>query len=229
MPAQRLPCRDRDSLGLRSLLVADATACGDRDRVVTRVIVAVPPQRVQETTRREEECNGGRIDNEEGDENGGDEGCWVTYGRRGRMRRLPPPLPSLRGAMRRTRTEDGRLLITEAPAGARRPEYIIRARRWGGRLTMQLVESKDFYPCPAPAGPSPAQEDDEDTVATQAAKDTSMAAAMGKGDPASYVQKAAVSPPTPSPPSIGCFEDVIKYHSIGSTSLDQIVTLRMVH
>ncbi|KAF0933037.1 hypothetical protein E2562_013791 [Oryza meyeriana var. granulata] len=224
---QRFSCRDRDNLGLRSLLVADAApAAGCGGRVVTRTIVALPPQRVQETTSREAECSGCIDDVEEEDDD--DEGFWVAYGRGGRMRRLPPPLPSLRGAMRRARTKGGRLVITEAPAGARRPEYI-RAQRRGGRLTMRLVESKDFYPCPAPAGPSPPQDDDYDIVAMQAVNDTSTAAAVGE-DVRGHMQKAAAFPPPP-PPAIGFFEDVVKYHSIENTSWHQhqILRLRMVH
>uniref|UniRef100_J3LH45 FAF domain-containing protein n=1 Tax=Oryza brachyantha TaxID=4533 RepID=J3LH45_ORYBR len=211
-----------DCLGLRSLLVADAAA--PAGRVVTRTMVAT---RVQETTNREGECSGGCIDEEEGGKEDGDdgnEGYWVAYGRRGRMRRLPPPLPSLRAALRRTRTEDGRLVIPEAPAGARPPEYI-RARRCGGRLTlMKLVERNYFYPCPALAGPSPAQEDeDEDDIVTmEAVNDTSTAGAVGEGV-RRHRQKAAAPPPLPG---VGCFEDVIKYHPIESTSLHR---LRMVH
>lgn len=227
MPAQRLPCRarDRDSLGLRSLLVADAAGYG-RGRVVTRTIVAVH----QETTTscKGDQCNGCSDDDEEEDVHDGEDGCWVAYGRRGMMRRLPPPLPSLRGAMRRTCTKDGRLVVTEAPAGARRRHEYIRARRRGGRVTMQLVESKDFYPCPSPAE----EDDDDDDIVnvTQAVSDTSTAAAtVGECDPGHMQKAPATAPPPPSPPSIGCFEDVVKYHSIGSTSLHQIVRLRMVH
>uniref|UniRef100_A0A0E0CRK0 FAF domain-containing protein n=1 Tax=Oryza meridionalis TaxID=40149 RepID=A0A0E0CRK0_9ORYZ len=227
MPAQRLPCRDsdRDSLGLRSLLVADAAGGCGGGRVVTRTIVAVHQET---TTSCNGECNG--CSDEEEDVHDGEDGCWVAYGRRGMMRRLPPPLPSLRGAMRRTRTKDGRLVVTEEPAGARRRHEYIRARRRGGRVTMQLVESKDFYPCSSPAE----EEEDDDIISVpQAMSDTSTttaaAAAVGECD-RGHMQKApATAPPPPSPPSIGCFEDVVKYHSIGSTSLHQIVRLRMVH
>ncbi|KAL5213349.1 hypothetical protein ABZP36_024196 [Zizania latifolia] len=214
--AQGLSCLGGLGLGLRSLLVADAAAAagGGGGGVVTRTIVALPP-RVQETNR-EGECSGCIDDDEEDD---GDEGCWVSYGRRGQVRRLPPPLPSLRCALRRARTEDGRLVIRVVP-GARRPEYI-RAQRRGGRLTMQLVVRNNFHPLPAAADPSPAREDNEDIAAVQVVTDTSTASAE-EGVRGS-MQKPAAPPPFRA---VGCFEDVVKYHSIGNTPLHQV---RMVH
>uniref|UniRef100_A0A0D9VL37 FAF domain-containing protein n=1 Tax=Leersia perrieri TaxID=77586 RepID=A0A0D9VL37_9ORYZ len=237
---KRSSCRDRDCLGvgLRSLLVPDAVPAA---HIVTRSVVALR-SRVEGTTSRDEgEC----IDDEEED------GFWVAYGRQGRLRRLPPRLPSLRGALRRARTGDGRLVITEAPAGARRRHEYIRVQRGGGRLTMQLVESNDFHPLPsAAAATSPSQEEEEDddeivavrevndtstaqegegTFAMRAINDTSTAVAVGEGVRGHMQEEAAAPMPALTPPAIGCFEDVVKYHSIGNTSLHQILRARMVH
>ncbi|KAG8072413.1 hypothetical protein GUJ93_ZPchr0006g41192 [Zizania palustris] len=213
-------------LGLRSLLVDDAAvaAGGGGGGVVTRTIVVLSP-RVQETNR-EGECSGCIDDNgEDEEEDGGDEGCWVSYGRRGQVHRLPPPLPSLRCALRRARTEDGRLVIREVP-GARRPEYI-RAQRRGGRLTMQLVVRSNFHSLPAAAAhpSSPPPENNKHIAAVQAVTDTSTASA--EEGVRGTMHKAAPAPPPPPFRAVGCFEDVVKYHSsIGNTPLHQV---RMVH
>ncbi|OEL27255.1 hypothetical protein BAE44_0011726 [Dichanthelium oligosanthes] len=160
---------------------------------------------------KEKEAGSAELEEEELD------GFWVSYGRRCPRRRLPPPIPSLvaHGALRRTRTGDGRLVIRIVPVV--RPECI-RARRRGGRLTMQLVEHDDDSPMMAPPlrEPSSARHDDDDII--RIAQDDAE-------DP--VVASLAVPPPRVS--SAGCFEDVFKYDSIGGSSVHHMPSLRMVH
>ncbi|KAG2661617.1 uncharacterized protein LOC120657725 [Panicum virgatum] len=159
------------------------------------------------------------------------DGFWVSYGRRRPRRRLPPPIPSLvaRGALRRTRTGDGRLVIRIVPVV--RPECV-RARRRGDRLTMQLLEHQDDSPMMAPPlrEPSSARRSCRDVVgAARAGDGTAAPAAGGVGG----VEQAVAAPPAAPPPrvsSVGCFEEVFRLDPIGSSSLHQMMpSLRMVH
>lgn len=238
--------------GLRSLLVVPDGAPG----VVTRAVVALASPR----GRGGEDVHGSRdvasindeekdmkAKEEEGEEKNiymdDEEGCWVSYGRRCRRNWLPPPIPSLvaRGALRRTRTDDGRLVIRMVPVV--RPGCI---RAWcrAGRLTMQFVEREDesaFTATPLPA-PISAREDDT----TLQVDDDRAATAVGEGvddgtaapvigEDVDDVQEEVAAPemlpavPPPRMPSVGCFEDVFNCSSIASSSLHQIPSLRMVH
>ena len=159
------------------------------------------------------------------------DGFWVSYGRRRTRHRLPPPIPSLvaRGALRRTRTGDGRLVIRIVPVV--RPECV-RAHRRGDRLTMQLLEHEDDSPMMAPPlrEPSSARRSCRDVVgAARAGDGTAAPAAGGVGG----VEEAVAAPPAAPPPrvsSVGCFEEVFRLDPIGSSSLHQMMpSLRMVH
>ncbi|CAN6274410.1 unnamed protein product [Urochloa humidicola] len=232
--------------GLRSLLVApDATTRG----VVTRAAVAsrgaaTPCRRssggedVVVVQARDGARSIGHCEDEEEDakeeeagisaEEEEEDGFWVSYGRRRPRRRLPPLIPSLvaRGALRRTRTADGRLVIRIVPVV--RPECIrARRNRGGDCLTMQLVEHHDHdSPMMAPPplrGPadSGGRRDDDNIIriAQQDDKDTATPPAI----------VPAVPPPRVS--SVGCFEDVFRFDPIvGNRSLRQMPSLiRMVH
>ncbi|RLN07106.1 hypothetical protein C2845_PM11G25400 [Panicum miliaceum] len=149
------------------------------------------------------------------------DGFWVSYGRRRPRRRLPPPIPSLvaRGALRRTRTGDGRLVIRIVPVV--RPECV-RARRRGDRLTMQLLEHEGDSPMMAP----PASR-----MVARAGDGTAAPAAGGEKGLVGGVEEAVAAPAVAPPrvPSVGCFEEVFRFDQIGSSSLHQVPSLRMVH
>ncbi|CAN6233416.1 unnamed protein product [Urochloa humidicola] len=251
--------------GLRSLLVAapDATTPG----VVTRAAAAAVASRSTATPCRrsgedvvvqasgvggtighcdqeEEEVNWGAKEEEEAGISAEEEdeeldGFWVSYGRRRPRRRLPPLIPSLvaRGALRRTRTADGRLIIRIVPVV--RPECIRARRDRGGsdRLTMQLVERQDdgspmmAPPLREPAGSSARLDDDNVIrIAQQGDEDTAtVEEAVAAPEPETTTIVPAVPPPRVS--SVGCFEDVFRFDPIvGNRSLRQMPSLiRMVH
>lgn len=171
------------------------------------------------------------------------DGFWVSYGRRRPRRRLPPPIPSLvaRGALRRTRTRDGRLVIRIVPVV--RPECI-RARRGRGgeRLTttVRLVEHEDdssvmALPLREPIG---ARRDcSVISIAREGGDDTATPRAGGYGG-VENVEEAVAAPepeavvpavPPPRVSSAGCFEDVFRFDRIGTGSLHRMPSLRMVH
>ncbi|CAO2040662.1 unnamed protein product [Urochloa humidicola] len=246
--------------GLRSLLVAapDATAPGVVTRAAAAAVAsrstATPCRRSAEDVvvqasgvggtighcdEEEEEVKGDAKEKEEAGISAEEEeeeeldGFWVSYGRRRPRRRLPPLIPSLvaRGALRRTRTADGRLIIRIVPVV--RPECIHARRNRGGgdRLTIQLVERhQDDSPMMAPPLPELrvdniiviAQQGDEDTA-------TPAAEAVAAQEPETTTIVAAVPPPRVS--SVGCFEEVFRFDPIvGNRSLRQIPSLiRMVH
>ncbi|TVU28535.1 hypothetical protein EJB05_20056, partial [Eragrostis curvula] len=240
-----------NSSGLRYLLAAPRGGGG----VVTRALAAAS-SRVNGDAGVQEGRDGTSIagdaenvkaeDDEVEDE---EDGCWVSYGRREPRRRLPPPVTSLaaRGALRRTRTHDGRLVIRIVPVVWRE---CIRARRRGGRLTMQLVERDDESPLtprplPAPIGARDddairALEEPDDVDTTSPAigddDDTGAPVPITRSEGIDDVKEAAVAPqemlpvvPLPRVPSAGCFEDVFKYSSMGGSALHQMPSLRMVH
>ena len=160
------------------------------------------------------------------------DGFWVSYGRRRTRHRLPPPIPSLvaRGALRRTRTGDGRLVIRIVPVV--RPECV-RAHRRGDRLTMQLLEHEDDSPMMAPPlrEPSSAQGCCNVVGAARAGAGTAAPAAGGEAG-VGGVEGAVAAPPAAPPPrvsSVRCFEEVFRLDPIGSSSLHQMPSLRMVH
>ncbi|XP_039791495.1 uncharacterized protein LOC120657270 [Panicum virgatum] len=160
------------------------------------------------------------------------DGFWVSYGRRRTRHRLPPPIPSLvaRGALRRTRTGDGRLVIRIVPVV--RPECV-RARRRGDRLTMQLLEHEDDSPMMAPPlrEPSSAQGCCNVVGAAREGAGTAAPAAGGEAG-VGGVEEAVAAPPAAPPPrvsSVRCFEEVFRLDPIGSSSLHQMPSLRMVH
>lgn len=190
-------------------------------------------------TAKEEEENGDMEGKERGEARTEDEdemdGFWVSYGRRCPRRRLPPPIPSLvaRGALRRTRTDDGRLVIRIVPVV--RPERI-RARRRRDRLV--VLEHEDHPPTVAPPPPpfqEPMSAAPEDGIirinVAHQADDGAATPDAGKG--VRDVEDAVAAPvavPPPRVPSVGCFEEVFKLGSIGSScSLHQMPSLRMVH
>ncbi|KAK3159116.1 hypothetical protein QOZ80_2AG0145940 [Eleusine coracana subsp. coracana] len=249
--------------GLRSLLVVPPSGGGGI--IVTRAIAASssrgcrPPgggvvQESRDGASNIDEDNDAKVEEEEDAEveeeedvmradEEEDEGCWVSYGRREPRHRLPPPIPSLlaRGALRRTRTVDGRLVIRIAPVVWR---DCIRARRRGGRLTMQLVEHDDPSPLtrPAPIGQdetsSTEKPDDDDTsspaIRERVDDDGHRIGSEGvEGERRAAAQETTtVLPVVPPPrvPSGGCFEDVFKYSAIGGgSSLHPMPSLRMVH
>ncbi|PUZ77651.1 hypothetical protein GQ55_1G390500 [Panicum hallii var. hallii] len=161
------------------------------------------------------------------------DGFWVSYGRRRQRRRLPPPIPSLvaRGALRRTRTGDGRLVIRIVPVV--RPECV-RARRRGDRLTMQLVDHEDDSPMMVPPlrEPSSARQGCCNVVGAARAGDGTAAPATGGDAGVGGVEEAVAAPPAVPPPRVpfaGCFEEVFRLDPIGSSSLHQMPSLRMVH
>lgn len=180
-------------------------------------------------------------------------GLWVSYGRRWcpRRRLLPPPIPSLvaRGALRRTRTDDGRLVIRIVPVAVR-PECV-RARCRRGRLAEHEVDDPPVTMA-SPLVPEPLTsaredgvrigtialvDDDIDVRATPAAAaavegvcdvvDDAVAAAAQPAETETLRQAVPVPPPRVR--SVGCFEEVFKLESIGSSSLHQMPSLRMVH
>ncbi|TVU04000.1 hypothetical protein EJB05_50441, partial [Eragrostis curvula] len=247
------------SSGLRSLLAAPRGGGG----VVTRALAAASSRVSGDagvSESRDVTCVGGDAENvnadvedaeaeeEEGNVQDEEDGCWVSYGRREPRRRLPPPIPSLaaRGALRRTRTHDGRLVIRIVPVVWRE---CIRARRRGGRLTMQLVERDDESPLtprplPAPIGARDddairALEEPDDVDTTSPAigddDDTGAPVPITRSEGIDDVKEAAVAPqemlpvvPLPRVPSAGCFEDVFKYSSMGGSALHQMPSLRMI-
>ncbi|RCV08389.1 hypothetical protein SETIT_1G322300v2 [Setaria italica] len=168
------------------------------------------------------------------------DGFWVSYGRRRPRRRLPPPIPSLvaRGALRRTRTGDGRLVIRIVPVV--RPECIrARRRRGGDRLTMRLVGHEDDSPMMAPPlrVPGGARQDGSSVIGIAREGGDTATPAGGDGG-VDDVEEAVVAPepetmvpavPPPRVSSVGCFEDVFRFDPIGTGSLHQMPSLRMVH
>ncbi|CAL5019603.1 unnamed protein product [Urochloa decumbens] len=151
------------------------------------------------------------------------DGFWVSYGRRRPRRRLPPPIPSLvaRGALRRTRTADGRLVIRIVPVV--RPECIrARRNRGGDRLTMQLVEHQDGSPLMAPPPREPSS--------SSARQDGIVIRIAQQGVDTATPAEAVAAVPPPRVASAGCFEDVFRFDPIGGSSLRQMPSLiRMVH
>ncbi|KAL6635137.1 hypothetical protein ACP70R_027808 [Stipagrostis hirtigluma subsp. patula] len=240
--------------GLRSLLAAPDAAvvtraaaaasrrCGaDRGRDDVASIDADDGERVQPKTEEEEERVDTKKAEEDGERNIGEEedeeGCWVSYGRRRpRRRRLPPPIPSLAargGALRRTRTDDGRLVIRVVPVT--RPENV-RARRRGGRITMQLVERHDDELSPMALPPLPPPIGARGDGDVKQVDDGTSAPALGEcvddeEEEAVVAPEDALPPAVPlrRAPSVGCFEDVFKYDPIAGSSLHQMCSLRMVH
>ncbi|XP_066320701.1 uncharacterized protein [Miscanthus floridulus] len=243
--------------GLRSLLVVPDAAGTRGGCVVTRAAVAAHGCNHREDVKErrddgtslghgedletaKEDDNMEAKDREEARTEEEDEldGFWVSYGRRCPRRRLPPPIPSLvaRGALRRTRTYDGRLVIRIVPVV--RPECI-RARRRRDRP----VEHEDDPPMVAPPPllqelTTAAPEDGIVRIINVAQADDD-AAAPGAGEGVSHVEDAVAAAPAetlpaavppPRVPSVGCFEEVFKLGSIGSCSPHQMMpSLRMVH
>jgi hypothetical protein len=68
-----------------------------------------------------------------------EEGCWVSYGRRDGLRRLPPPIPSSVGRLARARTSDGHLVISPEKCDA--VAHRVSGRKAEGRLVLRLPES----------------------------------------------------------------------------------------
>jgi hypothetical protein len=242
--------------GLRSLLVVPdagtrggcvvtraavaAHGCGHREDVKERRDDGPSLGHGEDLETAEEDDNMEAKDREEARTEEEDEldGFWVSYGRRCPRRRLPPPIPSLvaRGALRRTRTDDGRLVIRIVPVV--RPECI-RARRRPDRLV--VVEHEDDSPVMLPPPPlrdlmtTAAREDGIRINVARADDDAATPPAAGEG--VRHVEDAVAAPaetlpaavPPPRVPSVGCFEEVFKLGSIGSSSLHQMPSLRMVH
>ncbi|XP_066320691.1 uncharacterized protein [Miscanthus floridulus] len=211
--------------GLRSLLVVPDAAGTRGGRVVTRAAVAAHGSKDREEARTEEEDE---LD-----------GFWVSYGRRCPRRRLPPPIPSLvaRGALRRTRTYDGRLVIRIVPVV--RPECI-RARRRRDRPVEHEDDPLMVAPPPPPLQEltTATREDGIIRIINVAQADDDVAA-PGAGEGVRHVEDAVAAAPAetlpaaeppPRVPSVGCFEEVFKLGSIGSCSPYQMMpSLRMVH
>ncbi|KAJ1281075.1 hypothetical protein BS78_04G280500 [Paspalum vaginatum] len=222
--------------GLRSLLAGD----GERGGVVTRAAADVSRGCGRQAVGAKEDVDEAGIAEDPEPEEELD-GFWVSYGRRRPRCRLPPPIPSLvaRGALRRTRTDDGRLVIRIVPVV--RPECI-RARCRRDRLTMQLVEHEDDSPMMAPplreltaargddnVGIAQVDDDDDDAAPVVGGVDDGVEEeAVAARERLADMVPAAVPPP-PRVSSAGCFEDVFKYGSIRSSSLRQMPSLRMVH
>ncbi|KQK18907.1 hypothetical protein BRADI_1g45390v3 [Brachypodium distachyon] len=240
---------DRDRrLGLQTLIAAadnDDVARGSGGNVATRTISAsrlavssclgLGGEPDPEPLMEEEE------DEEGVESDGGKEGgCWVLYGWRRRLRRLPPAIPSLRRALTRTRTADGRVVVSREPAPRRACRVV--ATRLEGRLVLDLVEPSPVPPPPhqrpsfAPQeadDDAPAADDEEeeevsaDYTATgmiSARRDVSMPAAVR----AATIMASPVGSASSSPvPAVGCFEAVIRVSPLRKT---MPVTLpRMVH
>jgi hypothetical protein len=208
-------------LGLQTLISGDVDARGNR-YVATRTIVAsrravcLGGERDPEPfSGEEEEEEGGGGDVEEG-------GCWVMYGWRRRLRRLPPLIPSLRRAgsspwaLTRKHTADGRVVITREPAPQRGR---VVARRLDGRLILDLVDSSPMPPPPRQLRPSTSIAQETDVPAGEAAEEkktaicADIARARGRDVPAAV--RAALSSPVGSAsaspvPAVACFEAVIR-------------------
>jgi len=244
--------------GLRSLLVVpDAAAaagtsggcvvtraavaahgCGHREDVKERRDDGTSLGHGEDLETAKEDDNMEAKDREEARTEEEDEldGFWVSYGRRCPRRRLPPPIPSLvaRGALRRTRSDDGRLVIRIVPVV--RPECI-RPRRRRDRP----VEHEDDPPMVPPPPPlreltAAAPEDGIRINVAHQADDDAATPAAGEGvldveddAVAAPAEMLPVAVPPPRVPSVGCFELVFKLGSIGSSSLHQMPSLRMVH
>jgi hypothetical protein len=152
-----------------------------------------------------------------------DGGFWVPYGWRRRLRRLPPLIPSLRRsgsspwALTRTRTDDGRLVITQEPAPQRGR---IVATRLDGRLILDIVESGPVAPPPPQPHPSTPTAQETDAPAAEAVDEEEaaisgdIASACSLDVPAGVrAPIAALSSPVGSPspvPAVACFEAVIR-------------------
>jgi antitoxin (DNA-binding transcriptional repressor) of toxin-antitoxin stability system len=153
------------------------------------------------------------------------DGFWVSYGRRCPRRRLPPLISSLvaRGALRRTRTDDGRLVIRIVPVVW--PERV-RARRRRDRL-VELEHEDDSPVVPPPLRellPAPAR---EAGFRINVARVYDDAATPSAGECVRDVEDAVE--PLQRVPSVRCFADVFKLDSIGGSSLQQMLSLRTVH
>ncbi|KAM0914294.1 hypothetical protein ACQ4PT_011507 [Festuca glaucescens] len=197
-------------LGLQTLISGHVDARGCR-YVATRTIAA----------SRRAVCLGGERDPEpfSGDEEE-EGGCWVMYGWRRRLRRLPPLIPSLRRAgsspwaLTRTHTADGRVVITREPAPQRGR---VVARRLDGRLILDLVVSSPMAPPPRQPRPSTSIAQETDVPAAEAAQEEKAAicadieSARSRDVPAAV--RAALSSPVGSAspvPAVACFEAVIR-------------------
>ncbi|KAF8729907.1 hypothetical protein HU200_017369 [Digitaria exilis] len=193
-----------------------------------------------EDTAKEKKEAGSAEEEEEEEEEEELDGFWVSYGRRWPRRRLPPPLPSLvaRGALRRARTGDGRLVIRIVPLV--RPERV-RARRCrrGDSLNMRLVERQDDDST-VMAPPLIQHEDGIGSAPAERLDDVDPAAVGVPGVAEEEEEEEAVPEPTTAPAmppprvsSVGCFEEVFRFDLIGGGgggTLHQMPSrLRMVH
>jgi hypothetical protein len=180
-------------LGLQTLIAAAAPSSSSfptvGGNVATRTIAASP---------RAVGClaaAGGAEGGCDGKEEGGGEGCWVSYGWRRRLRRLPPPIPSLRAPLARERTADGRLVISREEAahrvGARKVEdrrlvlELVDGERDGGAAPPAL-QRRWSYPLAAGQGatkqpPAPAAGEEEEAGARAPAASPVPAAACFDG------------------------------------------------
>jgi hypothetical protein len=215
----------------RAAVAAHGCGCGHREDVKERRDDGIYLGHDEDVgTAKEEEGENDNMEAKVRDEACAEEeddldGFWVSYGRRRPRRRLPPPIPSLvaRGALRRTRTDDGRLVIRIVPVV--RPECI-RARR---DRRVENVGSSPVMPPPPPPLRDLMAAAREDGIRINAARaddgDTATTPAAGEGvrdvedvvaTPAAEAQPAV--PPTRVRGMLRC-----------SSSLHQMPSLRMVH
>ncbi|KAM0927683.1 hypothetical protein ACQ4PT_002697 [Festuca glaucescens] len=206
-------------LGLLSVIAADARGSrymATRTIAASRRAVCLGGERDPEPFAGEEEEEGGDVEEEEG-------GCWVMYGWRRRLRRLPPLIPSLRRAgsspwaLTRTHTADGRVVITREPAPQRRR---VIARRLDGRLILDLVDSSPMPPPPQQPHSSTSIAQETDVPVAEAADEEKTAICANIESASSRDVAAAVRAPivalsspmgSASPvPAVACFEAVIR-------------------
>lgn len=146
---------------------------------------------------------------------GEDDGCWVPYGPRHGLRRLPPPIPSL-GRLARARTADGRLVISREGGAA---HHRVCGRKAQGRLVLGVAGSDAAADASALvlrrwSHPLLAQDDtgaiDDDNNEQEA------------------VPEEGVRPPPPSPAgspvSVACSDGIVRAVSLGAmpTSLARL-------
>uniref|UniRef100_A0A0E0L9I3 FAF domain-containing protein n=1 Tax=Oryza punctata TaxID=4537 RepID=A0A0E0L9I3_ORYPU len=243
-------------VGLQTLITPDAAAAAARPAsgyVATRTLKASP---------RAVGCPGG-----DGGRGGGDGveereeeegGCWVMYGWRRRLRRLPPTIPSLRRAgsapwaLARARTADGRLVISTEPTPPPRGRVV--ATKAEGRLVLDIVQRDDSPPPPPrrrscfsiphqePVSPAAATGDDDDGVEEASAAERAAARRVIPiiaGAPAPAMLSAvgyAFSPPLSLHPAVAlpplaCSEGCYEDVIRASSSLPKmpLILPRMVH
>jgi len=199
-------------LGLQTLIAADSDAPTPSSssspwggNVATRTIAA-SPRAVRCLASGGAGGAGGGCDGREGEDDEGS-GCWVSYGWRRRLRRLPPPIPSLR-PLALERTTDGRLVISREEAARRVGARKVEDRR----LVLELVDER--------GGGTARQQ--------RPRRRSHPLDGHQEAQPAAGEEAAAARAPAASPvPAEACFEGAIRAASLRGMRMS--LPPRMVH